>query len=96
MSKIISPSTLNEQVEYNGTHFGDLTWLVSPETGSKVSYASARNKIRSIAFHLNARGLAPGSKIAVAANNGISSCLTILGNNLCRPYSSSIKFSSWI
>ena len=79
MSKIISPSTLNEQVEYNGTHFGDLTWLVSPETGSKVSYASARNKIRSIAFHLNARGLAPGSKIAVAANNGISSCLTILG-----------------
>jgi len=79
MSNITSPSTLIEQVDYNGTNFGNLTWLISPESGSTVSYASARNKIVAIANHLRGKDLPPGSKIAVAANNGIGSCLTILG-----------------
>ena len=79
MSNITSPSTLIEQVDYNGTNFGNLTWLISPESESTVSYASARNKIVAIAKHLKGKDLPLGSKIAVAANNGIGSCLTILG-----------------
>ena len=79
MNEITSPSTLIEQVDYNGKHFGNLTWLISPDSGSKLSYASARNKIKSIANHLKDKGLPPGSKIAVAGNNGIGSCLAILG-----------------
>lgn len=56
MNEITSPSTLIEQVDYNGKHFGNLTWLISPDSGSKLSYASARNKIKSIANHLKDKG----------------------------------------
>ena len=38
MNEIQSPITIRDQIQFNSSHYGDRTWLISPETSNSVSF----------------------------------------------------------
>jgi long-chain acyl-CoA synthetase len=57
----------------------DESWLISPETGHKVSWAEAADITRDIAAILAGSGVGAGASIAIASPNSVSAALVMVG-----------------
>ena len=71
MNDIKSPTTIREQIQFNSTHHGDRTWLISPETSHAVSFREVEETVLKIGQNLLDSGIKPGSSIAIASPNAI-------------------------
>ena len=72
MNEIQSPTNIRDQIQFNSTHYGDRTWLISPETSHSVNFREVEETVLKIGQTLLDSGIKPGSSIAIASPN---SCL---------------------
>ena len=48
MNEIQSPTNIRDQIQFNSTHYGDRTWLISPETSDSVSFREVEETVLKI------------------------------------------------
>ena len=48
MIEIQSPTTIRDQIQFNSSHYGDRTWLISPETSHSVSFREVKETVLKI------------------------------------------------
>ena len=78
MSEIQSPTTIREQIQFNSSHYGDRSWLISPETNHSVCFREVEETVLKIGQILLNSGIKPGSSIAIASPNSTASCLMFM------------------
>ena len=78
MNEIQSPTNIRDQIQFNSTHYGDRTWLISPETSHSVSFREVEETVLKIGQTLLDSGIKPGSSIAIASPNSTASCLMFM------------------
>ena len=78
MNEIQSPTNIRDQIQFNSTHYGDRTWLISPETSNSVSFREVEETVLKIGQNLLDSGIKPGSSIAIASPNSTASCLMFM------------------
>ena len=78
MNEIQSPITIRDQIQFNSSHYGDRTWLISPETSNSVSFREVEETVSKIGQSLLDSGIKPGSSIAIASPNSTASCLMFM------------------
>jgi len=73
-----SPTTIREQIQFNSSHYGDRSWLISPETSHSVNFREVEETVFKIGQTLLDCGIKPGSSIAIASPNSTASCLMFM------------------
>ena len=67
------------QLVQNAEHYPDANWLVSPETGQRLTWVDMHGRVAEIVRYLDGLGLDAGAPIAIAAHNCIGACLSFIG-----------------
>lgn len=84
MAKLIPPAsiathTISQVLARNAEVKGDSVWLVSPDTGTTITWQAAHTQAQTIAATLQSHGMKAGDTIALATPNSTGACLAWLG-----------------
>ena len=72
-------STVGEVLTVHAQRTPNATLLIAPETGRVMTYADLQRQTQQLADHLGARGLPPGSTIALLLHNGLQTTALFVG-----------------
>jgi long-chain acyl-CoA synthetase len=72
-------ASVRSLLEYRAGSAPQATYVISPETGRRRSYADLLQSSRSLAAFLDANGIAPGAHVGIYLPNGLQAVRTFVG-----------------
>jgi acyl-CoA synthetase (AMP-forming)/AMP-acid ligase II len=74
-----NPTSIKDLLTNAAASTPDASWLTTPETGNRFSWADTCDRARRIACYLQGAGLTPGASVAIASPNGAAASFAFLG-----------------
>lgn len=71
--------TVRDLIDHQAAVRGDAPFLIAPGTNRTVSFARLRDSARSLCEWLNARGVAPGERVALLLDSGLFTIEALVG-----------------
>jgi acyl-CoA synthetase (AMP-forming)/AMP-acid ligase II len=79
---VIVPGTMNNLLDLIRQAPDSATAVILPESGTKVSYASLRSQVASVADAFASAGIKPGDRVAMSLPNGLDTIVCFLAASI--------------